>query len=609
MAEQNYQGRLELTWTNKAEALLPDEGGNYEWVSPSDYRVAEVRLFNDAEVVGQTDPKTKRAKDNLLIRGDSLLALTSLAGQPEFASRLLGQVKLAYADPPFNLKASRLNYDDALEHSVWLTMMRDRLVLLKQLLADDGSIWVHCDDSEQAYLKVLMDEVLGRNAWVATIVWQKKYSRENRKAIGTVHDYLLVYAPMGVDWKHVRHPLPPREAAYTNPDNDPLGPYETISLSAQAGHATPEQFYDIETPSKKVVGPPAGRAWSLTENKFWDLVAEGRVWWGKNGSSRPRRKIYEKDERKGLVPWTWWTREEVGDNEESKKEILALFPGLEPFETPKPERLMQRVIGIATGPGELVLDPFLGSGTTAAVAQKMGRRWVGIEHSTETIDSFALPRLKMVVEGKEPQAMRVTKSLDWEGGGGFRVLDVAPSMFATDRGIIVLADWATNHKLGEATAAQLQYKFEDDPPFVGRRGRTRLAVIDGLVSKDVVRLLVEALAEDEKLIVCGTAVSPDAGAELKMMRRGSVVRKIPSSILAEYRRVPAFIPRLGANQQPPGEPSEIVRPGLVGKGTQTYEAPTPTDTGAPTTPSSSIDGAGPDEEKTERSRPKAKASE
>lgn len=194
-----YEGRLELTWTNKPLRLLGHEDGSYEWVPPGDYRVAEVRLLDDAGTVGERQTGTARARDNLVIRGDALNALGSLVELPEFARELVGRVKLAYLDPPFNTMESHYVYDDALEHSVWLTMMRDRLLQVRKLLSPDGSIWVHCDDSEHAYLKVLMDEIFGRQAFIATVVWQKRYSRDNRPAIGAVHDYLVVYAPKGTD--------------------------------------------------------------------------------------------------------------------------------------------------------------------------------------------------------------------------------------------------------------------------------------------------------------------------------------------------------------------------------------------------------------------------
>lgn len=218
----------------------------------------------------------------------------------------------------------------------------------------------------------------------------------------------------------------------------------------------------------------------------------------------------------------------------AKNEIVALFPRETPFSTPKPERLLQRIIHIGSDPGDIVLDCFLGSGTTAAVCHKLDRRWVGIEWSRDTLERFAGPRLEKVVSGKDSGGL--TEALAWEGGGGFRVLDVAPSMFAEEDRIVYLADWAVAGELGRATAAQLGFDYEPVAPFVGRKGKVRLGVIDGLVNPDVAKILVGALGDDERLTVCGTAVDPDTRDALKALRHGSTVRKIPSSILAEYRR-------------------------------------------------------------------------
>jgi adenine-specific DNA-methyltransferase len=526
-----YEGRLELTWTNKHERLLAHEDGSYEWVNPADYRVAEVRLLHDAASVAEVG-KT-RARDNLLIRGDALNALTSLARLPEFAKHYLGKVKLTYIDPPFNTKESRLQYDDNLEHSVWLTMMRDRLLQIRDLLAAEGSVWLHVDDSEMHRARCVMDEVFGPQAFVATVIWQKKYSRDNRPAIGAVHDYLLVYAPMGDDWKHHRNRITRLEAKqYRNPNNDPRGRWRPIPLTAQAGHATPAQFYEVTTPGGAVHPPPKGRCWSVTKERMGELIDEGRVYFGKDGKSQPNLIRYL-DEDEGLVPWTWWPHEEVGHNDESKKEMLALFPDKPPFDTPKPERLMQRIIEIATDPGEVVLDCFVGSGTTAAVAHKLARRWVAADWERETVENYAFPRLTSVIQGSDPGG--ITEAVEWQGGGGFRVLDVAPSMFEADGGMVFLAEWMTNGALAEATAAQLLYTYEDAPPFCGRKGRARLAVVDGIVNESVVRLLVNALPENEKVVICGTGIDVEARPILRQLSPGSTMRKIPAALLDEYR--------------------------------------------------------------------------
>ncbi|MGH2714764.1 MAG: site-specific DNA-methyltransferase, partial [Thermoleophilaceae bacterium] len=497
---QSYEGRLELTWTNKNLRLLAAEDGSYEWVSPSDYRVAEVRLLDNAAAVGEVRPERARARENLLIRGDALNALASLSALPEFERELAGKVKLAYLDPPFNTQQSFLQYDDALEHSVWLTMMRDRLVQIEKLLSPTGSVWVHCDDSEQAYLKALMDDIFGRSRFVATVIWQTRTSRENRAAFGVAHNYLLVYSPAGpTGWRDTRNRLQRGDGAVGNPDNDPRGPWESIPFTAQGFRKN--QMYPVTTPTGVVHEPPKGRCWAATEPEYRRLLAEEKVYFPRGGNGRPRIKQFV-SEAQGLVPMTWWPAADVGDSDQAKKEILALFPDAEPFATPKPERLMRRIIEIATDPGEYVLDCFLGSASTAAVAHKLGRRWVGIERSRETLETYAVPRLTKVARGEDPGG--VSEDVGWDGGGGFRVLDVAPSMLEADGGVALLAEWAVNGKLAEATAAQMHYDFEPDPPFCGRRGRVRLAVIDGLVSDDVVRLLASALREDERLAVCGT---------------------------------------------------------------------------------------------------------
>ncbi|MFW6068103.1 MAG: site-specific DNA-methyltransferase [Chloroflexota bacterium] len=491
--------------------------------------------MSEASKHGETRSDRYRARDNLLIQGDALNALTSLIRLPEFAREYVGKVKLCYLDPPFNTLQSFLQYDDALEHSVWLTMMRDRLLQVRQLLSDDGSVWVHLDDSEMAYCRIVLDEVFGRECFVGTIVWENFYGRSNAAAISPAHNYILVYSPMGLNWKKARNLLPRDEKSaikYKNPDNDPRGPWRLGPIFA------PEErheglMYTIKTPSGREIRPPRGSHWRMIEREFWDLVDDGRISFGENGDNTPALKLFLNEVQEGLVPRTWWPHTEVKHSQEAKREIQALFPELTPFDTPKPEALMQRIIGIATNPGEVVLDCFLGSGTTAAVAHKMGRRWVGIERSDEVVSTFAKPRLLKVIANNDPGG--VTKLVDWTGGDGFRHLRVATSMFEEDEGTVYLSDWAVNGKLAEATAAQLGYEYCPEPPFSGTKGRTRLAVVDGLVNEAVVRAIAGSLGEAERLVLCGTAIDPDCRSLLKELRPGSTLRKIPSSILATYR--------------------------------------------------------------------------
>ena len=528
-----YEGRLELTWTNKALRLLAHDDGSYEWVKPSDYRIAEVRLLRDRKTIGQTNPKTRRASDNLLIHGDALHALTTLTELPEFAAEYLGKVRLAYLDPPFNTQQSFLHYDDALEHSVWLTMMRDRLLQIKNLLAPDGSVWVHLDDSEAGYCRVMMDEIFDRPNFITSITWQKAHSRRNDATfISSAHDTLLVYARNKANLRWNRLDIDERtRRLYTNPDDDPRGDW--LSVPLHAPNIRPNLTYPVVAPNGREHWPPEGRCWSLEPPKLQALQADGRIYFGAGGNGVPRIKRFWDEEDHSLIPWTWWNREETGDNQEARAESRELTGSRNTFATPKPERLLSRIIAIASDPGDIVMDCFAGSGTTGAVAHKLGRRWVMIEREGDTVESFIAPRLQRVVNGVEPGG--VTQTVGWGGGGGFRVLSVAPSMFVAQDGVVFLADWATNGALAEATAAQLGYEYAVGPPFSGRKGRTRLAVVDGLVDEGAIRLLVSALADGERLQVCGTAVDLDVHKLLRALRPGSTVRKIPSSILAAYR--------------------------------------------------------------------------
>jgi len=533
-----YDGRLELTWTNKSLRLLAHEDGSYEWVPPSDYRVAEVRLLHDAGAVGEVHAQPDRTTDNLLIRGDALNALTSLIELPEFAREYLGKVKLAYLDPPFNTQQSFLHYDDALEHSVWLTMMRDRLLSVRTLLAPDGSVWVHCDDSEQAYLKVMMDELFGRENFIGVVVWQKVYSsRNDTKGMSTDHDYLVVYSNNSLVWQPNLLPRSDEmDARYTNRGNDPRGAYKLENLTCNKTMAERANlYYDVVDPDTAHVYPANPNAvWRYDRATMAQLIAEERIFFPPTGKGRPAKKSYLSEVRQGSTISTWWPHREVAHTQEAKREIMALFPRATPFATPKPERLLERIVHTGSNPNDIVLDCFLGSGTTAAVAQKMGRRWVGVERSAETVDRYVIPRLTKVVEATDTGG--ITQATGWTGGGGFRILHVAPSMFEAVDGQVYLSEWATNGTLAEVTAAQLHYDYQYDPPFCGRRGRSRLTVIDGLVNEAVVRLVVNALPEDQRLVICGTAIDPAARDVLRTLRPGSSVRKIPHSILQEYRQ-------------------------------------------------------------------------
>ena len=531
-AHPPYAGRLELTWTNKDRTLLAHEDGSYEWVDPSDYRVAEVRLLHDVTTVGETAPDDRRAADNLLIRGDALHVLQALNRIPEFANEYVGKVRLVYIDPPFNTGQAFEHYDDNLEHSVWLTMLRDRLVQIKPLLAPNGSVWVHLDDAEVHHCRAVLDEVFGADHFVGSVIWKRRNDpRNTARFISMDHDTLLVYSahPEGSSFNQLPR-TDSMDAAYTNPDADHRGVWRRSDLAARNFYS--RGLYSIETPSGRLIGgPPSGSYWRVSEDELRRLDSDGRIYWGSKGDSRPYLKRFLTEVNAGRVSSSVWPPEEVGFVRNGKEEVRALVGDV--FATPKPERLILRIVQMSTDPGDIVLDCFAGSGTTAAVAHKMRRRWVGVEWSAETIESFTLPRLQKVVAGDDPGG--VTDGCAWRGGGGFRLLDVGPSMFEVVDGRVYLATWATNGALAEATAAQLGYEFTSDPPFSGTKGRTRLAVVDGLVNEAVIRLLMDALPEGERLCVCGTAFDPAVRQVLRELRPGSTMKKVPAALLDEYR--------------------------------------------------------------------------
>ncbi len=453
-------------------------------------------------------------------------------------STTFGKVKLAYLDPPFNTQQSFLHYDDNLEHSVWLTMMRDRLVQIRDLLATDGSVWVHLDDSEVAYCRVMLDEVFGRDNFVATVIWENTDSpRMDAKLFSVRHDTILVYraSPAFV----VNQLVATDPGAHYDKVEADGRRYYIQPLRARGGQgstrvARPTLYYPLIAPGGSEVYPklPDGTdgAWRWSRDRI-ERDSDRLVWIAGRHGWTAWFKTYMPDVRY-RPPETIWRHEDVGSTRTSAYEIKALLGGLA-FSTPKPERLMQRILHIASQSGDIVLDPFLGSGTTAAVAHKMRRRWIGIERESATVDAYATPRLTKVVEGEDLGG--VTEPAGWAGGGGFRVLDVAPSMFETDGGLVFLAETMTNGRLAEATGAQLGFSFEPEPPFAGRKGRTRLAVIDGVVNEDVVRILVSALDDGERVVICGTGIDPDARSVLRDLRPGSNLRKIPAALLAEYR--------------------------------------------------------------------------
>lgn len=427
--------KLELTWIGKdnrpklePRILLEDPSKSHH----AKHRVSDGDLF-----------------DNRLIFGDNLLGLKALEQE------LAGKVKCIFIDPPYNTGSAFEHFDDGIEHSLWLSLMRDRLELLGKLLSEDGALWISIDDNEGHYLKVLCDEVLGRRAFVGTVVWENFYGRSNAAAISPGHNYLLVYSPLGQDWRKVRKLLPRDEKSaskYSNSDNDPRGAWRLGPIFA-AEERHEGLMYTIKTPSGRTVSPPKGSHWRMVESEFWRLVQDGRISFGEHGDNVPAVKLYLAEVQEGLVPRTWWPHTEVGHTQEAKREIQALFPEVIPFDTPKPERLLQRIIHLSTNPRDLVLDSFAGSGSTGAVAHKMGRRWIMVELG-EHCHTHIVPRLRKVIDGEDPGG--ITEAVGWKGGGGFRYYRLAPSLLEKDK----WGNWVINREYNAAMLTEALCKLE-----------------------------------------------------------------------------------------------------------------------------------------------------
>lgn len=404
------------------------------------------------------------ANENLLIQGDNLLALKALI--PFYA----GRVKCIFIDPPYNTKSAFEHYDDKLEHSQWLSMMYPRLVLLRDLLAEDGSIWVSIDDNEGHYLKVLMDEVFGRSTFIATIAWEKDKGGRGDADISTSQDMILGYARDRKRWSETRNLLERtvvQAGRFRNPDNDPRGPWRQGD-DGTAKSGTEKQRFPITLPSGRVVRPKVGRYWAFSEETFNIARAEGRAYFGRNGNRLPLIKRYASVVREGVAPRTWWPAEEAGTNQSAKRDHLSkLLPDIEPFSTPKPEELLHRILHISSNIGDLVLDSFLGSGTTAAVAHKMGRRYIGIE-TGEHARTHCLPRLQKVIEGEQGG---ISQTVGWQGGGGFRFSTLGEPAF-DEHGRI-------NPEVRFATLAAYVWHIETGEPGEHAFDKPLLGVHDG----------------------------------------------------------------------------------------------------------------------------------
>lgn len=504
----NRLKRLELTWIGKEDRP----------------RLEPRILLEDAELSYAKRVSNEDLFDNRLIHGDNLLALKAL--EQEFA----GKVKCVYIDPPYNTGSAFEHYDDGLEHSLWLSLMRDRLDVLRSLLSEDGSIWISIDDNEAHYLKLLLDEIFGRANFVDTVVWQKIYTTKNSaRHFSTMHDYILVYAKDKERW--VLNELAREDKqndAYKNPDNDPRGPWKATPLHARNYYSLGR--YSVTAPSgRRIEGPPSGTYWRVSEDSFVKLNADNRIWWGRDGNGVPAQKRFLSEVKGGVTPSTLWLHSDAGHNGEAKNELRALFPKVdELFLTPKPERLLRRILEIASNPGDIVLDSFAGSGTTAAVAHKMRRRWLAIELG-EHAQTFIAPRLKAVVDGADGGG--ISEAVGWESGGGFRYFKLAPSLLEKDKwGNWIVSRQYKPEMLAEAMCKLEGFRYAPDREVFWNQGhsteRDFIYVTTQNLSPDQLRFISEQVGPERTLLICCGAFRG------KPNFPNLTVKKIPQAVLA-----------------------------------------------------------------------------
>lgn len=504
--------KLELTWIGKENRpklepriLLEDGEKSYH----AQKQVSEKDIF-----------------DNRLIFGDNLLALKAL--EQDFA----GRIKCIFIDPPYNTGSAFEHYDDGLEHSIWLSLIRDRIEILSRLLTIDGSLWITIDDNECHYLKVVCDEVFGRKNFVATCVWEKDKGGRGDADISLSHDNLLVYARDRKRWGESRNLLQRSEVQlgrFRNPDNDPRGLWRQGD-DGTAKSGTEKQRFPITLPSGRVITPPKGRYWAFSSDTLKRARAEGRAYFGADGDRLPIIKRYLSEVREGVAPRTWWSADEVGTNQGAKRDHLRkLLPEIEPFSTPKPEGVLHRILQIASNPGDIVLDSFAGSGTTGAVAHKMGRKWIMVELG-EHCHTHIIPRMKKVIDGEDPGG--ITKVVDWKGGGGFRYFRLAPSLLEKDK----WDNWVISKEynaimLASAMAKHEGFVYNPDETLYWKQGRSTekdyIFTTTNFITIEYLDSIYEEMRPDESLLICCKSFQEACADRYENI----TIKKIPNMLL------------------------------------------------------------------------------
>ncbi|UJP65127.1 site-specific DNA-methyltransferase [Mongoliitalea daihaiensis] len=490
------------------------------WIGKGDEPKLEPRILIENPEYSYGDPRT----ENMLIHGDNLLALKAL--EQEYA----GKVKCVYIDPPYNTGNAFEQYDDGVEHSEWLRLISPRLKILRNLLATDGSIWISIDDDECHYLKVLCDEIFGRKNFVNNVIWEKKYSPQNdAKWLSDSHDHILVYAKNKEIWRPNLLPRGDQQNKYYKyNDNDGRGFWRSDNVLVKS--FSKSGVFPIKNPNTgKEYWPPEGSCYRFNESTANKFLQENRFYFGKDGKGAPQLKRYLSEVKQGVTSKTIFFRDEVGDNQEAKKEVRA-FNSKSVFATPKPEKLIERILFLGTKEGDIVLDSFLGSGTTAAVAHKMGRKWIGVELGEHAV-THCYPRMKQVVDGEQGG---ISKSVDWKGGGGFKFYTLAPSLLNQDK----FGNWVINKEynpdmLAAAMAKQEGFRYEPDPYTYWKQGvsseKDFMFTTTQYITVEMLDRIHDEMQPDENLLICCKIFAP----ECEGRHANISVKKIPTVLLGK----------------------------------------------------------------------------
>ncbi len=499
--------------------------------------------------------------ENMLIYGDNLLALKAL--EQDFT----GKIKCIYIDPPYNTGNAFDHYDDNLEHSIWLSLIKPRIEILRNLLSEDGSMWISIDDDESHYLKVLCDEVFGRKNFVNNIIWEKKYTISNdARWLSDNHDHILLFAKNKEIWRPNRIPRTNEmNSAYRNPDNHKKGSWKSTPLHAKSGTESAERFSYIFK-NGVTWSPPSGTYPRFSKESLKRLDENNEIWFGVNGNATPSRKTFLSELRdEGTPSKTIWNFDEVGHNHEAKDEVKK-FNEVEIFSTPKPERLLQRIITLASNESDWILDSFLGSGTTAAVAQKMNRKWIGIELG-EHCHTHCIPRLQKVCDGTDQGG--ISQAVGWKGGGGFKYYYLAPSLLQQDK----YGNWVINaeyngNMLASAMAKHEGFHYQPDEQTYWKQGQSTekdfIYTTTQFITVETLDRIHEEMQKGESLLICCKSFSKACEDRYSNI----TLKKIPKMLLGRCEfgkedyslniinmpadpNEPDFVPK-GFNSVPPG---------------------------------------------------------